>query len=233
MAGITHIAEPRAPTASAPASVHNGADLRVRRIGQGGDLGEVLQLRRDVYFLEQGQPERQSRRIADGLDAGGTTMVVEQGRRAVACLRLHDFGDVAVQIEYGDLFRLDAFARTWPLHAIAVGSRFAVRAEHRTKRVIDLLLQEAWRWGHQAGVRFYVIACEPFLHDVFEHYGFREYLPPAVLPGGRALLRMVLVMEDAARLLDDTRTGAGDDLYDPMQGRASRAWLNRTFPAID
>ena len=65
--------------------------LRARRIRPGQRLGDVQRLRREVYFHEQGQDREKSRRISDGLDGSGTVVVVEQGHKAVATLRLHDF----------------------------------------------------------------------------------------------------------------------------------------------
>lgn len=217
--------------------------LCIRRILPGESLDDVLRLRREVYFLERGlqtdqtqrhtstTPCRHSRRVTDGLDASGTTLVVESQRQSVATLRLHDFSSLAVQVEYGSLFELDAFARSWPLHALAVGTRFAVQADQRSKPVVQHLFRELYRWGSESGVRFCMIACELFLHDMFEHFGFREYLPPAILPGGVNLLRMVLVMEEAPQWLErsvhlDHQEQTGHSAL------ASRHWLEHTFNAL-
>ncbi|KRG68289.1 N-acyl amino acid synthase FeeM domain-containing protein [Pseudoxanthomonas dokdonensis] len=212
--------------------------LRIRRIAPGDPLGDVLQLRREVYFQERGLqpdadviPHRHSRRVTDGLDASGTTLVVESNQQGVATLRLHDFSSLAAQVEYGSLFQLDAFARSWPLHALAVATRFAVQADQRAKPVVQHLFQELYRWGHESGIRFCMIACEPFLHDVFEHFGFREYLPPAILPGGVDLLRMVLVMEEAPRWLERSARLDREELGEPHD-QTSRHWLERTFSAL-
>ena len=98
-------------------------------------------------------------------------------------------------MEYGSLFQIDAFARTWPLAQVAVGTRFAVQADQRSKPVVDRLMGEAYRWAQEARIQFCLLGCEPFLHGVFEHYGFREYLPPALLARGGDLLRMGLVLD--------------------------------------
>ena len=204
--------------------------LRARCIQPGEPLGDVQRLRREVYFQEQGRDHPlRSRRISDGQDASGTVVVVEEGRQAVATLRVHDFGSPAVQVEYGSLFQIDRFAQTWPLERVAVCTRFAVQADQRVKPVVDALVQETWRHAHQQRVQFGLIACEPFLHSVFEHYGFREYLPPAVLPSGLALLRMVLVIDDATQL-QEFESPLLPRVRDTTAANAARGWLLRRFP---
>ncbi|MET0654541.1 MAG: GNAT family N-acyltransferase [Pseudoxanthomonas sp.] len=207
-----------------------GEPLRVRRIEPGEPLGDVQRLRREVYFQEQGRNDKlHSRRVADGLDASGTIVVVEEGRKAVATLRVHDFGSPAVQVEYGSLFQIDRFARSWPLERVAVCTRFAVQADQRAKAVVDALVEETYRHAHEHGVQFGLIACEPFLYSVFEHYGFREYLPPVVMPSGLALLRMALVVDDAASL-QECDSPLLPLVRHPVAGSAAHGWLMRTFP---
>jgi predicted GNAT family N-acyltransferase len=203
---------------------------RMRRIAPGETLGDVQRLRREVYFHEQGQLGDRSRRIADGLDGCGTTLVVENQAQAVATLRMHDFASPAVQVEYGNLFQIDAFARAWPLQSIAVATRFAVQADQRSKPVVDQLMEGSYRWAQGNGIRFCLLACEAYLHGVFEHYGFREYLPPAILPGGVGLLRMALVIEDAAHL-SECASPLQALVSDPAVGAAAHEWLGRTFAA--
>jgi len=228
--GPSSAREARIASASAEDAVA-GLGLRMHRILPGEFLGDVTRLRREVYFHEQGQFGDRSKRVADGLDACGTTLAVEKGGQAIATLRLHDFAPLAVQVEYGSLFQLDAFARAWPLPQVAVGTRFAVQADQRSKPVVDRLMEETYRWAQEARVQFCLLACEPFLHGVFEHYGFREYLPPAILPGGVDLLRMVLVMEDEPHLSE-----CGSPLHrlvrDPARALAAKAWLTRSFNAM-
>ena len=203
--------------------------LRARRIQPGEPLGDVQRLRREVYFHEQGQDREKSRRISDGLDGSGSVLVVEQGHKAVATLRLHDFASTAVQVEYGGLFQVDRFARAWPLHRLATVTRFAVQAEQRDPAVVELLLAETYRHAQEAGIQFILVACEASLYGVFEHYGFREYLPPAVLPNGLALLRMVLVTDGQAWLAE-----CGSPLLPLVRnvtaGKAAHDWLLRIFP---
>ena len=154
-------------------------ELRARRIQPGEPLGDVQRLRREVYFHEQGQDREKSRRISDGLDGSGTVVVVERGHKAVATLRLHDFASTAVQVEYGNLFQADRFARAWPLQRLAAATRFAVQAEQRDPAVIELLFGDTCRHAQENGIQYILLACEASLYGVFEHYGFREYLPPA------------------------------------------------------
>ncbi|GGD49853.1 N-acyl amino acid synthase FeeM domain-containing protein [Pseudoxanthomonas indica] len=207
--------------------------LRVRRIGPGEALGDVQRLRREVYFLERGKAGGHGKRIADGLDGCGSTMVVEleSQAQAVATIRMHDFASSAVQVEYGSLFQVDRFARSWPLECVAVGTRFAVQADQRAKRVVDQLMAGTYRWAQGSGVRFWLVACEPYLIDAFEHYGFREYLPPVVYPGGVELLRMVLVIDDAAQLIE-CGSPLRDMVIDASEGVAARAWLQRSFEGV-
>jgi hypothetical protein len=208
------------------------APLRVRRIAPGEALGDVQRLRREVYFLERGRPDGRGKRIADGLDGCGTTVVVEVGPQAVATLRLHDFGSPAVQVEYGSLFQVDRFARAWPPRSIAVGTRFAVQADQRAKPVVDRLMEGTYRWAQDNGIRFWLVACEPFLIDAFEHYGFREYLPPVILAGGAELLRMALVIDDAQHL-GECGSPLRPLVEDPASGAMAKAWLTRSFGHVN
>src|SRR5687767_1585383 len=89
----------------------SSADLQVRWIAAGENLGDVQRLRRDVYFHEQGGAySDRSKRIADGLDGCGATLAINNGASTIATLRLHDFGSSTVQVEYGSLFQIDHFA---------------------------------------------------------------------------------------------------------------------------
>lgn len=201
---------------------------RVRRILPGESLGDVQRLRREVYFHEQGQQREDNRHIVDGLDGSGTVIVVESGAQAVGTLRVHDFDALTVQVEYGRLFQIDDFARAWPLSQVAVGTRLAVQSEQRVKGVIDPLIGETYRYALEHGIRFGLAACAPSLHGLFEYYGFREYLPPAILPNGDAVLRMLLVLEDAAHLRE-CDSPLQHLVRDPAAAEAPLAWMRRTF----
>lgn len=205
-----------------------GESLRVRRILPGEPLGDVQRLRREVYFLEQGQQRTRSKRISDGLDGSGTVIVVESGAQAVGSLRMHDFGAPAVQVEYGSLFQVDTFAHALPLQHLAVSTRFVLQSEQRLKSVVDTLVEEAYRHSQDHHIRYGLMTCAPAFHGLFEYYGFREYLPPAILRSGDAVLRMALVIDDEAHLR------ACDSplqhlVRNPAAGEAARNWLLRTF----
>ena len=77
-------------------------------------------------------------------------------------------------------------------------------------------------------MRFGLVACDPSLNSLFEYYGFREYLPPAVLPDGSAVLRMLLVTEDEP-YLHQCDSPLRHLVRNPEAGRAARTWLERTF----
>lgn len=205
-----------------------GESLRVRRIQPGESLGDVQRLRCEVYFHEQGQQFEKSKRIADGLDGSGTVIVVESGARAVGTLRIHDFGAPTVQVEYGSLFQIDEFARAWPLSQVAVGTRFAVQSEQRIKGVVDQLIEETYQFALDNRIRYGLVACAPSLHGLMEYYGFREYLPPAILPNGEAVLRMLLVVEDVAHLRE-CDSPLQHLVRDPAAAEAALAWMKRTF----
>ena len=67
---------------------HRSAELHVRWIAAGENLGDVQRLRRDVYFHEQGGSySDRSKRIADGLDACGATLAINNGAGTIATLR--------------------------------------------------------------------------------------------------------------------------------------------------
>ncbi len=202
--------------------------LMARRILPGQRLGNVERLRREVYFHEQGQQRAHSNRIADGLDSSGTVIVVERGEQAVATLRMHDFASAAVQVEYGSLFQIDRFASAWPLQRVVVGSRFAVQSDQRVQGVLDRLIQETYRHALEKDIRFGLVACEPSLYSLFEYYGFREYLPPAIMADGSALLRMLLVTEDEPHLRR-CDSPLQHMVRNPAAGRAARTWLERSF----
>lgn len=202
---------------------------RARYVFPGGPLEEVHRLRRDVYFQEQGRRPNFGRRVCDPLDVSGTTLLLETGGQAVASVRLHDFVPPAVRSAYGRLFGIDRFADDWPPRALATASRIAVRAEQRSRGVFDRMMTEAYVYWQVRKIRFGVVACPPALHPLLERYGFREYLPPTPRTGGVVLLRMALVMEDAAGL-----SACGSLLQHlvrrPELGLQARAWMEHAFP---
>lgn len=205
-----------------------GEGLQLRRIAAGGCLHHVQRLRREVFLHEQGEAGEHAPRVDDGLDGSATVIVVERAGQAIGSLRVHDFLAPVVQVEYGRLFQIDRFASAWPLQRLMVGSRLAVQTDQRALSVIDRLVGEAYRHALDHDVRFGLVACDPSLNSLFEYYGFREYLPPAVLPDGSAVLRMLLVTEDEPHLRQ-CDSPLRHLVCNPEAGRAARTWLERTF----
>jgi len=109
-----------------------------------------------------------------------------------------------------------------------VGSRLAVQSDQRALDVVDCLMEETYRHALEHDLRFGLVACEPSLYSLFEYYGFREYLPPAVLADGRALLRMLLVVEDEPHLRQ-CDSPLQHMVRNPAAGRVARNWLERSF----
>ncbi len=228
MANRTPMPPNTPPEAPEPAPI----TLRARYVFPGGPLEEVRRLRRDVHFQSRGHRPNFARRITDPLDVSGTTLVLETYSQPVAAVRLHDFVPPAVRTQYGRLFDIDRFAADWPLRARATASRFVVRAEHRHRTAFDRMMTEAYVYWQLRKIRLSLVACTPSLHPLFERYGFREYLPPTSLPGGTPVLRMALVMEDAAGL-----SASGSLLQHlvrrPELGAEARAWMTRNFPLFN
>lgn len=202
---------------------------RARYVFPGGPLEDVRRLRRDVHFRERGRRPNFARRVSDPLDASGTALVLETRGQAIATVRLHDFVSPAVRSKYGRLFDIDRFAADWPLRALATASRVAVRPERRHRVILDRMMTEAYVYWQLRKIRLGLVACTPAAHPTLERYGFREYLPPTTLPGGLVVLRMALVMEDAAGL-----SAAGSLLQhlvrQPELGAQTRAWMKQGFP---
>lgn len=192
--------------------------------GQGGDALRALRAR---LAEEQGTDDEPE----DALELSATTVAVFHEGALVAALRVHAADTPQLRREMATLLRLERFAGSWSPENIVVGSRLQVLADYRTRPVIDVLLREAYRLVRDSGVRFGLIACAPELHALFAFYGFREYLPPAVLPGGTAMLRMAMVCEHA---LDFGASGSPllDLVQQPEIGASAHAWLAQAFPML-
>ncbi|RZZ89684.1 MULTISPECIES: hypothetical protein [Pseudoxanthomonas] len=217
---------PIGSAASAIALPPTGAGLRVVRLGP-GQAGAPLRAMRRRLAAEQGrEPEPD-----DALEASATVVAVFAGEAMVAAVRVHATDTPQLRRELGTLLQLDRFSGIWAPEHIVVGSRLQVLADFRTRQVIDALLRESYRLVRDSDVRFGLIACEPALHALFAFYGFREYLPPAILPGDTGVLRMALVCEDASTFIT-----CGSPLVDlvqhPQLGLSARAWLEQTFPVL-
>ncbi len=103
--------EARIASASAEAALA-GIGLRMHRIQPGEPLGDVPRLR-----ARSTSTSRASSATAASASPTAWTIAAprwrwRRGQQAIATLRLHDFSPLAVQVEYGSLFRIDEFART-------------------------------------------------------------------------------------------------------------------------
>ncbi|SEM42743.1 hypothetical protein SAMN05428989_3826 [Pseudoxanthomonas sp. GM95] len=208
-----------------PSLPREGAVLQPVRFGP-GHAGLALAGLRQRLHDEHGESLEQ-----DGLEQSGTTVAISHGEELVAALRIHAADTPQLRREMGALLRLERFAGSWPAESIVVGSRLSVLADYRTRPVIDLLMRETYRLVRDSGVRFGLISCAPELHALFAFYGFREYLPPAILPGGTATLRMALVCEYQADLLA-SQSPLLDLVRQPEIGESAHAWLAQAFPML-
>lgn len=203
-----------------------GTGLRAVRFGPGQGTAALRAMRLRLAAEQGLEPESD-----DALEASGTAIAVFDGPELVATLRVHAADTPQLRREVGTLLQLDRFAGTWPPETIVVGSRLQVLADYRTRQVIDALLRESYKLARDSGVRFGLIACAPPLHALFAFYGFREYLPPAILPGGTGLLRMALVCEDVSAF-----HASGSPLLELVQqpeiGASAHAWLAQAFPVL-
>ncbi len=193
--------------------------------GQGRAALRVLHQR---MFDEQGDD---SGLQDDVLESSATTVAVVDQGEVVAALRIHAADTPQLRRDVGALLRLERFAGAWPAETIVVGSRLRVLADYRLRPVIDMLLRDTYCLARDSGVRFALLTCAQELQPLFAFYGFREYLPPAILPGGTAVLRMVLVCEYATGF-----RASGSPLLDltqqPEVGDSACAWLAQAFPML-
>jgi len=213
-----------APPVSRPA-------WRVTRRLPGDALQEIFALRREVYFNEQGLAQDHDTRVSDLLDSAATHVCVSRDQDLAGALRMTDLSQAGVLETWGISLALERFSEAFGADAISVGSRLVVLLEQRRRDVLDRLMAEAYKRCLERGTRFGLISCVPSLGPLFEHYGFREYLPPLVQSNGEALLRMVMVCEDA-----DHFDACGSNLLGLVRnaavGREARAWLEQTFPVL-
>ncbi len=213
--------------AVSPFPSSTGTGLQTARFGP-GQGGAALRALRQRLRDEQGEPVGVE---DDALEMSATTVAVVEGGQAVAALRLHAADTPPLRRDLGTLLHLERFAGIWPAETIVVGSRLNVLADYRIRPVMDTMLRETYRLVRDSGVRFGLINCAPELQALFAFYGFHEYLPPAILPGGNAVLRMALVCEYATGF-----RACGSPLLDLVQqpelGQAGHAWLVQAFPML-
>jgi predicted GNAT family N-acyltransferase len=204
---------------------------RVTRRLPGDTLQDIFALRREVYFNEQGLAQDHDTRVSDLLDSAATHVCVSRDLELAGALRLTDVAQPCVLETWGTSLALERFSDAFTPEAISVGSRLVVLLEQRRRDVLDRLMAEAYKRCLERGTRFGLISCVPSLGPLFEHYGFREYLPPLVQSNGEVLLRMAMVCEDA-----DHFDACGSNLLGLVRnaavGRQARDWLQQAFPTL-
>lgn len=205
-----------------------GPALQPVRFGPGQGVASLAALRR-----RQNDEQGDNSLVLedDALEISAAIVAVADGEDLVAALRLHAADTPQLRRELGALLHLERFAGSWSPESIVVGSRLAVLADYRTRPAIDLLMRDTYRLVRDSDVRFGLISCAPELHDLFAFYGFREYLPPAILPGGPATLRMALVCEYLPDL-SASDSPLVDLVRQPEIGEAAHAWLAQAFPML-
>jgi predicted GNAT family N-acyltransferase len=110
------------------------------------ELAQALELRHEVFCVEQGVPEHEE---LDGRDGDGIHLVaLEQGRLVGTC-------------------RLLLVGRT------AQFSRLAVRADARRRRVATALLEVAETETRAAGGRRLVLHAQTYARSLYENAGYR------------------------------------------------------------
>jgi predicted GNAT family N-acyltransferase len=118
----------------------------IRRARDGDELAAALELRHDVFCVEQGVPEREE---LDGRDHEGIHLVaVDDGALLGTC-------------------RVLLVGRT------AQFSRLAVRAEARRRGIATALLQEAELETRLAGGRRLVLHAQTYAQQLYENAGYR------------------------------------------------------------
>jgi predicted GNAT family N-acyltransferase len=118
----------------------------VRRAHDQQELAAALQLRHDVFCLEQGVPVREE---LDGRDAEGIHLVViERGQLLGTC-------------------RLVTVGRTVQF------SRLAVRSTARRRGIAAALLEQAETEARAAGARRLVLHAQTYVRTLYEQAGYR------------------------------------------------------------
>lgn len=202
-----------------------GMQVRCFAPGQGQ---AALTLLRDRLHEEQGDAGCLD---DEALTRSATMIVVFDRDQAVAALCIHAPDAPRLSRGMGALLQLERFADSWSPKHLLIGSSLVVLADHRNRQVIDLLLCQTYRIARAAGVRFALLTCTTRLQALLAFYGFREYLPPAILDDGSAVLRMAMVCEDHAGF-----HASGSPLAALVQrpdvGHAGHAWLAAAFPLL-
>ena len=118
----------------------------IRRLRGQEELDAALELRHEVFCVEQGVPEQEE---LDGRDHEGIHLVAVADGELVATCRLLMVGTTAQF------------------------SRLAVRADHRRQGIATALLELAEAETRAAGGRRLVLHAQAYARELYEHAGYR------------------------------------------------------------
>ena len=119
---------------------------QVRQARGERELDAALELRHDVFCIEQGVPEQEE---LDGRDGDGIHLVAVEGDQLLATCRLLLVGRT-VQF-----------------------SRLAVRADARRRGIATAMLEAADSEARAAGARRLVLHAQTYARALYEHAGYR------------------------------------------------------------
>jgi predicted GNAT family N-acyltransferase len=121
--------------------------VEIRRVRDAGELQAAVRLRREVFCVEQGVPEREE---LDGRDGEGIHLVAVQDGEVVGVCRLLMVG------------------------ATGQFSRLAVRRDARRRGLASALLAAADREALAAGGRRMVLHAQTYARELYRAAGYRE-----------------------------------------------------------
>jgi predicted GNAT family N-acyltransferase len=118
----------------------------IRRACSSDEMAAALELRHDVFCVEQGVPEHEE---LDGRDVEGVHLVaIEDGQLLGTC-------------------------RILIVGGTAQFSRLAVRSSARRRGIATALLAEADEEARTAGARRLVLHAQTYARELYEHAGYR------------------------------------------------------------
>ena len=126
-------------------TVDGAPSIEIRRVADAREMQQALELRHDVFCLEQGVPEREE---LDGRDGDGIHLIAVRGGEVLAVCRLLMVG------------------------ATGQFSRLAVRSEERRHGLASALLRQADREAMAAGGRRMVLHAQTYARPLYERAGY-------------------------------------------------------------
>jgi predicted GNAT family N-acyltransferase len=123
-------------------------DFEVRPVSSRGEIAELLQVREQVFCVEQGVPIRDER---DGRDAEGLHLVAVSAGHVVATCRLIFSGDAVLL------------------------SRLAVDKAERRRGVAGAILDEADRISRARGQRRILLHAQTYVRELYEKHGYEPH----------------------------------------------------------